>query len=171
MSIKRNLWLAAASALAIVATVPVRADDDAIVARIDAMQRQLEAQQKEIAAQKAEIDRLRASVGGKKPKAEPPSPAPAAVTDTATRAELDTLRTRVAENETRARLEKQEQPVWSFVNLRPTVQSPDGRFTLSLRGQIQFDMANYFQDDPRALNVDFRRGSGRRDRHRHARRT
>lgn len=157
MSINKSLWLATASAMAIVTALPARADDDAIVARIDAMQRQLEAQQKEIAAQKAEIDRLRQSVGRQKPKVEAPAPEP--VADVATRAELDTLRLRVAENETRTRLEKQELPVWSIVNLRPTVQSPDSRFSLSLRGQIQLDMANYFQDDPRALNVDFRRGS------------
>lgn len=160
---KRTFLFATASAVAMMALAgATRADDASVLQRLDQMQKQLEAQQQEMAAQKAEIDRLRSELKTGKPKkkkveydtaAMPPS------TEVATRVELQALQTQVDDQATRARLEKQEQPVWSVVNLRPTVQSPDGRFSLSLRGQIQLDMANYFQDDPRALNVDFRRGS------------
>lgn len=167
---KRAFWLATVSAVAIAAGFArvAQADDAQILDRIERMQKQLEDQQKQISDQKAEIERLRASVGKTKSKtkamvapnvvpmaAEPAAPAG----DVVTRAELNEVRTQMAAQDNRYRLDKQEQPVWSVVNLRPTVQSPDGRFSLSLRGQIQFDMANYFQDEPGALNVDFRRGS------------
>jgi phosphate-selective porin OprO/OprP len=155
--------LATASAVALsMAFASVAAADDAkIIERIDAMQKQLEQQQAEIAAQKAEIARLRASVKpgkGKAAKVEEPVPEPV-VQDVATKAEVNELRLQVAEQNNRSKLERQEQPLWSVANLRPTIQSPDGRFTMSLRGQFQLDMANYFQDEPGAPNVDFRRGS------------
>ena len=35
---------------------------------------------------------------------------------------------------------------WTFDNLRPTVKSGDGRFTMAIRVRFQFDDINYFQD-------------------------
>ena len=156
----RTFLLATASAVAMTVAFAgaAQADDAAVLERLDAMQKQLEAQQQEMTAQKAEIERLRAALKPSKGKTKKlADEAPPA--DVATRAELNGLRVKLDEQNNRNRLEKQEQPVWSVVNLRPTVQSPDGRFSLSLRSEIQFDMANYFQDDPGALDVDFRRGS------------
>src|SRR5262245_10644520 len=144
---KRAIWLATASAVAM-ATGVARADEAQILERMDRMQKQLEEQQKQIADQKAEIERLRASVGKKKAKGADmaPMPPPPPPVDVATKAEVEQLRLQVAQQDTRARLEKQEQPLWSIVNLRPTIQSPDGRFSVSVRSEIQLDMANYFQD-------------------------
>lgn len=159
---KRVVWVAAAAA---VAGAPMlastaQADDAQILERIDAMQKQLEQQQQEMAAQKAEIDRLRTELKGKAKKAKKADIDVVPMSsEVATRADVDALRAQVDADRNRAKLERQEQPVWSVVNLRPTVQSPDGRFSLSLRGQIQFDMANYFQDAPGPLATDFRRGS------------
>lgn len=153
------------AAAAAVASAPVLAsaayaDDAQILERIDAMQKQLEQQQQEMAAQKAEIDRLRSELKGKSKKAKKTDVDAAPMSsEAATKADVDALRLQVDADRNRARLDKQEQPVWSVVNLRPTVRSPDGRFSLSLRGQIQFDMANYFQDEPGPLATDFRRGS------------
>lgn len=153
------------AAAAAVASVPVLAstalaDDTQILERIDAMQKQLEQQQQEMAAQKAEIERLRTELKGKSKKVKKAEiDAIPMSSEVATKADVEALRVEVDADRTRARLEKQEQPVWSVVNLRPTVQSPDGRFSLSLRGQIQFDMANYFQDEPGPLATDLRRGS------------
>src|SRR5262245_41013871 len=37
--------------------------------------------------------------------------------------------------------------VWTYEDLRPTVTSPDWRFSMSLRARLQFDGASYDQDD------------------------
>ncbi len=42
---------------------------------------------------------------------------------------------------------------WSFDNARPTVKSGDGRFTMAIRVRLQFDDANFMQDDPTSLHA------------------
>src|SRR5258706_6707879 len=53
------------------------------------------------------------------------------------------------DQEVRTRLSTLEQQfadtVWTFDNARPTVQSADGRFLMSLRARIQFDTALFNQ--------------------------
>lgn len=142
------------------------------------MQERLDKQESELAAQKAEIARLKGEVkakqqvvvttrtttrGASQPQAAMASvPASGALALTAaeasapaTQGDVQQLRTELEQQ----RIAQQEQPLWSVVNLRPTVSSPDGRFTMSLRGQFQMDAANYFQDPPGPLATDFRRGS------------
>ncbi len=58
------------------------------------------------------------------------------------------LKTRVSTLEQRA-----DEVNWSFDNLRPTVKSGDGRFSLSLRGRFHADWGTYFQDDTYAAGV------------------
>jgi phosphate-selective porin OprO/OprP len=41
---------------------------------------------------------------------------------------------------------------WTFDNLRPTVKSGDGRFTMAFRVRFQADYANFFQDAPNTIN-------------------
>ncbi|HZZ88151.1 MAG TPA: porin, partial [Caulobacteraceae bacterium] len=48
-------------------------------------------------------------------------------------------------------------PKLTFPGGRPTFASADGKFTASLRGQIQLDTAAYFQDSAGPLTTDFRR--------------
>ena len=48
-------------------------------------------------------------------------------------------------------------PKVTFPNGRPTFASADGKFTASLRGQLQFDSAAYLQDAPGPTSADFRR--------------
>ncbi len=162
---RRQFWLASASAVAMMVACPqaVRADEADIAKRLEEMQKRLDRQESDLAAQKAEIVQLKSALAKPKPRsaaaASAPTAAIASADAPATQADIQQLRVDLDQQNARARIEKQEQPVWSMVNLRPTVTSPDGRFSLSLRGLFQFDAANYFQDAPRALNVDFRRGS------------
>lgn len=48
-------------------------------------------------------------------------------------------------------------PKVTFPNGRPTFASADGKFTASLRGQLQFDAAAYLQGAPGPISTDFRR--------------
>src|SRR6185436_7330176 len=177
---RRQFWLASASAVAMIAAFPLaaRADDAEVAKMLKQMQERLDKQESELASQKAEIARLKGALktkpqatattttttrGHAQPQAamaSAPSSSVVAVTAAdasapATQGEVQQLRTELQQQ----RIAQQEQPLWSVVNLRPTVSSPDGRFTMSLRGQFQLDAANYFQDPPGPLASDFRRGS------------
>ena len=48
-------------------------------------------------------------------------------------------------------------PRVSFPGGRPTLATADGRFTASLRGQLQLDTAAYLQDAPGPISTDLRR--------------
>ena len=152
---RRHLFLASVSAVALIATGAqfARADDSDIAKRLEEMQQRLDRQERDLAAQKAEIARLKVALSKPKPAT---VVTPEAV---ATHGDLDRLRAEIDQQRAQAKIEKQEQPIWSVTNLRPSVSSPDGRFTMSLRGQFQLDAANYFQDPPGPLASDFRRGS------------
>lgn len=140
-----------AAALSCLASLPVHADDAQIIKRIDEMQKQLENQQQQIETQKKEIERLRSQLG----TPTPPVASTAAASDDATKAEVAALKEKVEAAETKAK----SQPSLTFNNLRPTVQSADGRNTLSIRSRVQLDAAMYSQDDAGPLAADFRRGS------------
>ena len=119
------------AAAATLAVLPASANDAQILRRMDELQKQMEGQQQQIEAQKAEIEKLRSQLES----------APA------TRADLT------------PKPEQASQPSLSFSNLRPTMQSADGKFSVSLRSRVQLDVAKHFQDSAGPLAADFRRGS------------
>lgn len=126
---------------------PARADDAAILKRLDQMQKMIETQQKQIEAQQSEIASL------KQAKAKPVTAASASNAPAATgqqaqnqQEQIDALKSELHTYKNTQALEKQDEPQWSFANGRPMVQSPDGRFTFSVRGLGQFDMGYYDQD-------------------------
>jgi len=137
------------------ATTPALADDDAVMKRLDAMQRMIDAQQQHIADQDAEISTLKQALGKKGRKAvvvqtaAAPTPPPAPVDDArfaAQQAQIDKLTLAMDNAQTSYKLDKQDQPVWSLAAGRPTITSPDGRFSLSLRLLGQFDSSYYMQE-------------------------
>ncbi|HEY1711099.1 MAG TPA: porin [Rhizomicrobium sp.] len=152
MKLRTVLLAGAVFALA----APAHADDDAVMKRLDKMQKMIEAQQHQIATQNAEIGELRRALGKKGRKvemtaaAEPaPAAAPAPVEARLAKqqAQIDQLAQALDNTDTAVKLDKQDRPVWSFANGRPTVTSPDGRFSLSLRLLGQFDAAYYMQSN------------------------
>ncbi|HEV2530132.1 OprO/OprP family phosphate-selective porin [Phenylobacterium sp.] len=46
---------------------------------------------------------------------------------------------------------------------KPSIQSADGRFSATLHGVMQFDVAQYLQADPGPVTADFRRGAAAAD--------
>lgn len=123
---------------------PAFADDAAILARLDAMQKMIDAQQRQIEQQRAEIANLKgAKSAPSKTAAASESAAPAQTASQ--QAQIDALKSELHAYKNTQRLEKQDEPVWSFANGRPLVQSPDGRFTFSVKALGQFDMAYYDQ--------------------------
>jgi hypothetical protein len=155
MKLRTILLAGAVFALA----APAHADDDAVMKRLDKMQKMIEAQQHQIAAQNSEIDDLRHALGKKSRKtavttatAEPasaPAPTPAPVEERLAKqqVQIDQLAHALDNTDTAVKLDKQDRPAWSFANGRPTVTSPDGRFSLSLRLLGQFDAAYYMQNN------------------------
>jgi len=129
--------------------------------RLDDMQKMIEAQQAQIEAQKAEITTLKKSLvparKGKAPSSgssmaaapePPPQPPVTPAIDTRLaeqQAKIDTLTQKLELDENSARLAKQEAPVWSIAGGRPTITSADGRFSLSIRSLVQYDLAHYMQ--------------------------
>ena len=132
------------------------ADDAAVMKRLDAMERMIESQKGEIDAQRGEITALRHALGkrgvkveqAKAAEAEPAAartPQPVEIKLANQQVQIDKLASEFAASRNDARLDKQEQPVWSLAGGRPTVTSPDGRFSLAIRAIGQFDTAFYFQ--------------------------
>ncbi len=152
MTIRKTLL--GGAALALLAT-PACADEAAIEKRLDEMQRMIQSQQKQIEAQRSEIGQLRKALSkrGVKVVAEPQIAAavvqtPPASVETRLSAQeqrTDELVAKMEAEQTQVRLVKQDQPVWSFAAGRPTITSPDGRFSLALRALGQFDTAYYMQ--------------------------
>lgn len=54
---------------------------------------------------------------------------------------------------------RDESPKLAIKDARPTFTSGDGKSSISLRGRLSLDYANYFQDRAGPLATDFRRGS------------
>lgn len=137
---------------------PACAQSGNIEQRLDALQKTIEAQQAQIEAQQAEIATLKKSVTGEKGKTassgtatsvaavpEPP-PAPEISTKLAQQqVKIDALTEQLEADENKARLDKQDSPVWSFAGGRPTITSADGRFSLAIRALVQYDQAYYMQ--------------------------
>ncbi len=109
-----------------------------------AQQAQLAEQQRQLQAQAAEIERLRNQM-------QTASSVPSGPADTTA---VESLQQAV--NETR--LASQDAPRLSITAGRPTISSPDGRSSLSLRAVVQLDTAEHQQSPDGAVN-DFRRGS------------
>lgn len=127
---------------------PARADDAAILERLDRMQKMIETQQKQIEAQQSEIASLKHAKAKPVAAASATTTAPAATSQQAQtqQEQIDALKSELHTYKNTQALTKQDEPQWSFANGRPMVQSPDGRFTFSLRGLGQFDMGYYDQD-------------------------
>jgi phosphate-selective porin OprO/OprP len=71
-------------------------------------------------------------------------------------AEIDALRAQAeAERAQTASTQSDSAPQLTLTNGRPTITSADQRFRFALRGTVQYDVAQYFQDD--ALTPDNRR--------------
>ncbi|MEQ1754195.1 MAG: porin [Micropepsaceae bacterium] len=138
--------LASVVAIASASATAAYADNAKIIERIDQMQKQLENQQQQIEAQKQEIERLRSRLGGE-PRTEGGAPA--------SKSELDSLKEQIASDAAKAKAN----PSVVISNIRPTIQSADGKFSMSLRGRAQVDVAEHIQDNAGPLASDFRRGS------------
>jgi phosphate-selective porin OprO/OprP len=67
------------------------------------------------------------------------------------------LKAQVAGGEQQIRETAAAQPKVSLANGRPTFASADGKFSASLRGVIQLDLAHYDQRSPGPVTTDFRR--------------
>jgi len=154
MSLKTILL--AGAALAATAG-PALADDAAILKRLDDLQKTMELQQKQIAAQRSEIDALKGALrhkGERVPPAQtaevaPPAPVPspsleAKVADQ--QIAIDNLVGKFAALEDNSRIERADRSSFSIANGRPTIASPDGRFSLAIRAIGQYDMAYFVQD-------------------------
>lgn len=149
--------LLATTALMVLAS-PALADDAAIEKRLDAMQRMIDTQARQIQVQKNEISSLKKVLGQTDAK---PAPAPVASAPkpeiaaapppalenkvTAQQAQIEQLSARLETAQNDARLAKLDTPVWSFAAGRPTLTSPDGRFTFAVRAIAQYDTALYTQ--------------------------
>ncbi|KAB7738774.1 porin [Parvibaculum sedimenti] len=136
-------------------SAPAFADDAEVLKRLDAMQKMLEAQQHQIEQQRSQIESQsreiaslkRSGVERKKSAVAQAVPQTSPAQTASQQAQIDALKIELDSYKTTQRLEKQDEPVWSFASGRPVVQSPDGRFSLGLRGLGQFDNAYYDQDD------------------------
>ncbi len=147
----RSLLLAGAATAAL--STPAFADDAVIMKRLDEMQRRIDTQQQQIEAQKTEIGQLKRALkkGAKAPGTDladaAPKPPPAPLEAKVERQEvrIDELAAKFETAQINTRIEKADQPAWTFPGGRPTIQSSDGRFSLQLRLLGQFDTAYYMQ--------------------------
>ena len=131
-----------------------QANEAQVLELLEKLQKQVDAQQAKIEAQEKEIERLKSDHGSAAPVVSSDTPPPP-TSEVASKTEVNELRTQL-EAETK---QSKAQPVWTFNNLRPSVQSADGRHSLSFRGRFQLDAAKHFQDHAGPLANDFRRGS------------
>jgi phosphate-selective porin OprO/OprP len=133
------------------AGTPAFADDAAVMRRLDEMQRMIEAQQKQISSQQNEIRSLRHALGQKPPKSElARAEVPARSMDEQLaqhQQQIDKLTVALDNVQLASKLDKQDQPTWNFAGGRPTITSPDGRFSMAIRILGQFDLAYYDQAD------------------------
>jgi phosphate-selective porin OprO and OprP len=146
----RSILLGGAALIA--ATAPALADDAAILKRLDALQRTMELQQRQIEAQRTEIAALKGVLkkkGAKAPvetaEAAAPSPTPIEAKVADQQVAIDALVGKFAAMEDATRVEKAEAPVLSLAGGRPTITSPDGRFSVAIRAIAQYDLAYYSQ--------------------------
>ena len=157
----RSRLLAAASVLALAAgpAMAAKAPSD-VPARLKALedaltlqQAQMARQQQLIEAQQAEIQRLKAEVG--ETAAAAASQAPVAQAVQTQQAQIATLETSAEQQ----KIADREKPRVSYPAGRPTLTSPDGRYSIALRGLVQMDAGHYAQAPQGPPATDFRRGS------------
>jgi phosphate-selective porin OprO and OprP len=120
-----------------------------VLERLKALEKLIEAQQRQIEAQQHQIDSGRAEINALKAQLETNTPAVAEAPM------LPPPQPPVVQD---VKPERQDAEA-TFENGRPTVTSRDRRYSLSVRGRLQFDVANYFQDEAGPLSTDWRRGS------------
>ena len=72
--------------------------------------------------------------------------------------EIERLRQQLADGVQQTKLAVQDAPRVSMSNARPTINSADGRSSISVRSVVQLDAAHHDQDPDRGV-ADFRRGS------------
>jgi len=125
---------------------PAQAPAQTVEDRLAAMERLLAAQAEQIARQQAELADLRGRIAS--------SPAPAPI---AAGAPVDNVVLSQAVEQQQV-IERDRTRV-GYVNARPTIQTPDGRNTLTFRSLVQMDAAHYIQNAEGPLGSDFRRGS------------
>lgn len=111
---------------------------------IETQQRQIETQQRQIDQERAEINALKAQLQASPTIIEAPRP-PAPPEPPVAQAAAPSPRPQAADA--------------TFELGRPTIRSQDRRYSLSVRGRLQFDAASYFQDEAGPLSTDWRRGS------------
>jgi phosphate-selective porin OprO/OprP len=141
-------YLMASTALAGALLFPIAADAASVNDRLDQLEKMLAAQQKVIEAQQSEIQSLRAQVNGQ-------PTAGLAATVQSQQQEIAQLKDQAQQQKLRAG----DQPKLGFTLGRPTISSPDGRFTFSPRVVVQADYAMYDQVPAGTLATDYRRGS------------
>ena len=120
--------------------------------RLEQLERALAAQQQLIQSQQAEIQSLRAQVSNA------PMAAPSADLAATVEAQKQDI-AQLKEAAQKQKLQASDQPKLGFTLGRPTITSPDGRFTFSPRVVVQGDFASYNQKAAGTLANDYRRGS------------
>lgn len=145
-------YLMATTALAGGLLLSSAADAASVEQRLQQLENQMQAQQRLIDAHQAEIRSLRAQVAGA------PAAAPAPDLAATVQAQQQDI-AQLKEQAQQQTLRSADQPKLGFTLGRPTITSPDGRFTFSPRVVVQGDYASYNQKPAGALANDFRRGS------------
>jgi hypothetical protein len=148
---RTSVLLAGLGAAVCVATPAIAAKAPRVQDRLDALERALAAQQARIERQDQVIEAQQAEIARLRGAAAVQSPVPGAEAQAAQAAQIATLQ----EDADRQKLVDAERPRVSFPGGRPTVTSPDGRYSIALRATVQLDAAKYFQDDEGPLANDF----------------
>jgi phosphate-selective porin OprO/OprP len=114
-----------------------------VLDRLNALEQLIEAQQRQIEAQRAEIDALKAELQSSE----------SAIAEAPRAPEAQALQ------EAQPTAPEPQVAQATFERGRPMVTSQDRRYSISVRGRLQFDVASYFQDEAGPLSTDWRRGS------------
>lgn len=146
------LALAAGPAFAAKSHGDVDARLKALEDALASQQAQMVRQEQTIEAQQAEIQRLKQEVGETTAAAQQ---APVAQAVQAQQSQIATLQ----DNAEQQKLADRERPRVTYPVGRPTLTSPDGRYTIALRALVQADAGHYSQAAQGPPATDFRRGS------------
>jgi phosphate-selective porin OprO/OprP len=139
-----------ASGVAIAASDGVEEQLKALRQMIERQQAQLDSQQRTLEAQRAEIDALRSQAGSS-----PAARTPAVATVATNEARVEALEKQA----TQSRLASQEAPDVRLNNGQVSIATPDGRSSITVRGNVQLDLGHYGQDPAGPPETDYRRGS------------
>jgi len=129
----KSALLASAALAAVLVTFPAAAQQQSLEDRVRALEQRLGTTPGEGASLEERVQAVEERLQQQ------------AEEDQATRTRLSTLEQQVADT------------TWTFDNSRPTVQSADGRFSMSVRARFQFDTALFNQDSNiNATNAQFK---------------